>query len=38
MLNCGLVEVEWVEMEVKDVKRVVAWVEVVIVECATLSN
>jgi len=33
-----VVEVEWVEMEVREVKWVAVWVEVVIVEHAALSN
>jgi len=33
-----VVEVEWVDMEVREVKRVVVWVEVVTAECAALSN
>ena len=32
------VEMEWVEMEASEVKRLVAWVEVVAAECAALSN
>jgi len=33
-----VVEVEWVEMEVREVKRVAVWVEVVTTKFVALSN
>jgi len=33
-----VVEVEWVEMEVREVKQVVVWVEMIAAESTALSN
>jgi len=33
-----VVEVEWVAMEVREMKWVAVWVEVVTAECVALSN
>jgi len=33
-----VVEVEWVDMEMRGVKRLVVWVEVVKIEFVALSN